>query len=288
MSGRGTSERLRYLREAIAGIEQAGGGMAPAPVRRLAFGRQEGGRQESGFSFDRLLGGLATGALYEVAPARMGDLAAATGFALGLAARFGAEAEGALIWVSDEFSAREHGAPYGPGLAAHGLDMARIVFVRAQGGQDLLWALEEALRCGAAAAVIADLGGAARLFDLVAARRITQAARGSGTPAILLHPPASFQRVMAQNGARMRFEIKARSSVIASAQTRQTVRPVPGAAHFGVRLAKPGVTAGQASGLDTELVRTIIWDHGHGYFRDALSLAASAASGARDRSAQSA
>jgi protein ImuA len=277
MSASGSPERIRFLRETLAGLEQAGGGMAAAPVRKLAFGVE-------GFSFDRLLGGLFSGALYEAAPARMGDLAAATGFALALAARFAGSHDGPILWMSDEFSARENGAPYGPGIAAHGLDAARLIFVRAQSGPDLLWAMEEALRCGAPAAIVADLGSAARSFDLVAARRLTQAARISGAPAILLHPAGAFSRAQAQNGARMRFEICARPSVL-SAQ--HSIRPVPGPAHFGVRLAKPGVEArgesGRMTGLDTELTRTIIWEHGHGFFRDALSLAVSAASGAGDR-----
>lgn len=274
MSEHGNSERIRFLRETIAGIEQAGGGLAPAARSRLAFGPS--------CSFDRALGGLFTGALYEVAPQRMGDFAAASGFALGLAAIFARAQSGALIWIADEFSAREYGAPYGPGLAAHGLDMARLVLVRCTGAQDVLWALEEALRGGAPAAVFADLGGAARLFDLVAARRIALAARGGGAPAILLHPPGAFQRALAQNGARMRFEVTARLSV---APESAGVRPTPGAAHFGVRFAKPGVEAGRVSGLDTEKIRTIIWEHEHGFFRDALSLASSADSGAGERRA---
>ncbi|MDB5543452.1 MAG: uncharacterized protein JWO64_601 [Hyphomicrobiales bacterium] len=281
MSASGSSERIRFLRETLAGLEQSGGGMAggglaTTPVRKLAFGREP-------CALDRLLGGLFSGALYEAAPARMGDLASATGFALALAARFAASHDGPILWMSDEFSARENGAPYGPGIAAHGLDAARLVFVRAQGGMDLLWAVEEALRCAAPAAIVADLGSAARHFDLVAARRLTQAARTSGATAILLHPAGAFGRAQAQNGARMRFEICARPSVLPT----QNIRPVPGPAHFGVRLAKPGVEArgesGRMTGLDTDLTRTIIWDHGHGFFRDALSLAVSAASGAGDR-----
>jgi protein ImuA len=277
MSASGSSDRIRTLRETLAGLEQAGGGMAPAPVRTLAFG------QES-CTLDRLLGGLFSGALYEAAPARMGDLAAATGFALALAVRFAASHDGPILWMSDEFSLRENGAPYGPGVAAHGLDVARLVFVRAQSGPDLLWAMEEALRCGAACAIVADLGSAARAFDLVAARRLTQAARTSGTPAILLHPAGAFSRPQAQNGARMRFEITARPSVL---PVQHIIRPVPGPAHVGVRLAKPGIEArsepGRMTGLDTDITRTLIWDHRHGTFRDPLSLAASAASGAGDR-----
>jgi hypothetical protein len=124
MSASGSSDRIRTLRETLAGLEQAGGGMAAAPVRTLAFG------QES-CTLDRLLGGLFSGALYEAAPARMGDLAAATGFALALAVRFAASHDGPILWMSDEFSLRENGAPYGPGVAAHGLDVRMPLFDRA-------------------------------------------------------------------------------------------------------------------------------------------------------------
>ena len=40
---------------------------------------------------------------------------------------------------------------YGPGLAAHGLDPARLVLVAARRDEDILWAVEEGLRTGAAA-----------------------------------------------------------------------------------------------------------------------------------------
>lgn len=193
MSGNGSADRIRFLRERIAGLERAGGAAGPAPLRHHAFGREG-----AACALDRALGGLVSGALYEAAPARMGDNAAATGFALALASRLAACDEAPVIFISDEFSTRETGAPYGPGLAAHGLDLSRLLFVRSMGAQDLLWALEESLRAGAAACVVADLGSAARGFDLVAARRITLAARMSGTSAVLIHPPASFNKPMAQ------------------------------------------------------------------------------------------
>ncbi len=268
MSGNGSADRIRFLRERIAGLERAGGAAGPAPLRHHAFGREG-----AACALDRALGGLVSGALYEAAPARMGDNAAATGFALALASRLAACDEAPVIFISDEFSTRETGAPYGPGLAAHGLDLSRLLFVRSMGAQDLLWALEESLRAGAAACVVADLGSAARGFDLVAARRITLAARMSGTSAVLIHPPASFNKPMAQNGARMRFEIRNARS----AEPHACLRPVPGPAHISIRFAKSVMEAGQMRGIDTDIFRTLIWDHQYGFFRDALSLAASAA-----------
>ncbi len=266
MSATGSSDRIRFLRETLAGLEQAGGSLASpaASARACAFGALD---QPCGL--DRALGGLFSDALYEVAPARMNDGAAACGFAAGLAQRFAATSPGALIFISDEFSTRENGAPYGLGLAAHGLDLARLLYVRTIGAQDLLWASEESLRAGAAACVLIDLGSAAHAFDLVAARRLTLAARMSGTPAVLLHSPTAFQKQQAQNGARMRFEIRSTHS----AEPHKERRPIPGLAHLAVRFAKAGVSAGRLTGLDTDQFRTFIWDHQNGCFKDNLSLA---------------
>jgi len=44
--------------------------------------------------------------------------------------------------------------PYAPALAAAGLDLARIVIVRAGDGADTLWAMEQALGSGSCSAVI--------------------------------------------------------------------------------------------------------------------------------------
>jgi cell division inhibitor SulA/protein ImuA len=45
--------------------------------------------------------------------------------------------------------------PYAPALAVAGLDLARIVIVRAGDGADTLWAMEQALGSGSCSAVIA-------------------------------------------------------------------------------------------------------------------------------------
>jgi hypothetical protein len=45
--------------------------------------------------------------------------------------------------------------PYAPALAAAGIDLSRLLLVRAAGTADTLWAMEEALRSGACGAVLA-------------------------------------------------------------------------------------------------------------------------------------
>jgi cell division inhibitor SulA/protein ImuA len=74
--------------------------------------------------------------------------------------------------------------PYAPALADAGLDPARMLVVRPRAGSDRLWAMEQALRSGACAAVLGWAGTA----DGTALRRLKLAAEEGGTPAFLLRP----------------------------------------------------------------------------------------------------
>jgi protein ImuA len=129
-------------------------------------------------------GGLARGALHEIAAAGEPHVAATAGFALGLAPS-GAR----LVWIAEDMALAESGAPYGPGLEAFGLRPERLLTVAAAQARDLMWAMEEALRCRAVDAVIGELRHGA--IDPVAVRRLSLAAGTSGSLALLLRatPP---------------------------------------------------------------------------------------------------
>jgi protein ImuA len=73
----------------------------------------------------------------------------------------------------------------GHGLFRLGLDPARLLLVEAKATVDVLWALEQGLRCGALAAVVGD----GVTPDAIAARRLQLAAEEGRVPALLL-PPA--------------------------------------------------------------------------------------------------
>ena len=62
-----------------------------------------------------------------------------------------------VVWIADELTLAEHGAPYGPGLDATGLAPERLITVTAARGRDVLWAMEEALRCRAIGLVIGEI-----------------------------------------------------------------------------------------------------------------------------------
>jgi protein ImuA len=131
-------------------------------------------------------GGLKRGALHEMRHDEPGDAPAATGFALACVARLGDGGSRPWMWVRQDLAGRETGEPYGPGLAALGLDPSRLVILAAADARDVLRAAEEGVRCAALAAVLVEPWGDPRALDLTALRRLALAAEESGVPVLLL------------------------------------------------------------------------------------------------------
>lgn len=129
-------------------------------------------------------GGLARGALHEIAAAGEPHLPTAAGFAAAAAGLAAASHRQSLVWIAEDMALAESGALYGPGLDAFGLAPERLVTVAAIHRRDLLWAMEEALRCRSVAAVIGEVRGGT--IDGVAVRRLSLAAAESGALALLL------------------------------------------------------------------------------------------------------
>ena len=161
---------------------------------------------------DKVLGGgLMRGALHEVAPVAEGDATAAAGFCAGILARaLSLEKRKPVLWVRHEFATFEDGAPYGPGLAAFGLDPARVIFVLAANRKEVCEAMEQALRSGTLLAVLGELRGATKL-DLRASRRMSLAAGHGGTLALLLRL-GSGEQLRAPVSAATRWRIRALAS----------------------------------------------------------------------------
>lgn len=125
-------------------------------------------------------GGLALGTLHEVAAegleAETGALTAA--FAAVLLARLLARPGEArpAIWIARAADL------YPPGLAAYGIDPARLLLVQSGGDALTLAAAEAALRDGAAAVVVAETGA----FPRLAGRRLRLAAEARGSIGLVL------------------------------------------------------------------------------------------------------
>jgi len=216
-------------------------------------------------AIDTMLGGgLMRGALHEISAPAETHTAAATGFALGLAALGGATratrtpsprrgegwGEGVLpsplpapphptsrslssgrasrgpagsvdlsplgrgekrsvLWIAEEMARAESGAPHGAGLDAFGLAPERLLTVTVSHRRDLLWGMEEALRCRAVGVVIGEMRPGK--IDEIAVRRLSLAAGESGALALLLRAAPAAD----SSTAATRWIVGAASSAIA-------------------------------------------------------------------------
>jgi protein ImuA len=157
-------------------------------------------------------GGLAFGAVHEIAPATEADTPTAFGFLVSLLARVPGRLPLLLVLSSRKLA--RCGAPHGHGLAGLGLDPARLILVETANEDDALWATEEAVRARGPSAVAGALG---RRLDLKASQRLSHAARDAGVPLFLLRPEdrpsvptaATRWRIGAARGARDRFGLLA-------------------------------------------------------------------------------
>ena len=132
-------------------------------------------------------GGLPLGGLHEIEGGRAEwDDGAATGFCAGLLVRLldAAPEPGTgrgrgnkpVLWISPWRDL------YAPGLKAFGLDPGRLIQVHAGGEADVLWAMEEGLRCARLAAVVGEID----TLERGPGRRLQLAAEAGGVTAFAL------------------------------------------------------------------------------------------------------
>lgn len=172
--------RGRALADLRGQIERIETSQAAHRLDRVALGHNE--------ADSALQGGLARAAIHEVfCEGRQGT--AATGFVTALAGRVIARRP--LLWVRQDFSELEAGALSMSGLAELGLDPRRVVTVRAADVEAALRTTADALACDALGAVVLELWGETKQFDLVASRKLTLAAQASGATGLLLRMAAT-------------------------------------------------------------------------------------------------
>lgn len=166
---------LATLRKTLAGLETIG----RPDADRAVLGHAE---------VDAILhGGLMRGALHEVfADGRFS--ATATGFVAGLANR--AADRRAVLWIRQDFAAREAGDLAMAGFAELGLDPRRIVVVRVKNAGMALRVAADGVACSAVGAVVTEIWGETKAFDLVASRKLTLASGASGVTCLMLRMAA--------------------------------------------------------------------------------------------------
>ena len=125
-------------------------------------------------------GGWPAGALTEILPAHegIGELRL-LGPALAELSRRGLR----LAWVAPPH------LPYAPALAAAGIDIAKLIIVRAASRKETLWAAEQALATNACGAVLAWLLVRPEGAKYAELRRLQIAAEGGRAPVFLFRPP---------------------------------------------------------------------------------------------------
>ena len=134
---------------------------------------------------DEALGGGLIPGSHQAAGEDAADGAAALGFAAAMMARALEAQPGARgLLVRSGEAAREDGVVHGPGLQALGLNPDRVGVVSVRTGAEALRVVDEALKSGAVAAVLAALWDEPRL-DLSVTRRFNLSAARHGSLAIL-------------------------------------------------------------------------------------------------------
>ena len=193
----GRAAGLAALRDQVRRLEQgagAGRARAVAPLGLAALDDALPG------------GGLPLGALHEIEGERAEwDDGVTLGFCLALLARreVAFPDAGKVLWISRQ------GDLYPPALAGQGLDPGRFLLVRAKSDAEVLWAMEEGLRCRRLAAVVGEVEG----LDRLAGRRLQLAAEAIGITAFALHRRfRPLRQGRAASAALSRWRVTAASS----------------------------------------------------------------------------
>lgn len=153
---------------------------------------------------------------------------APTGFAL---AQFHGSSK-PLLWIQDRVSRREAGRPYLAGLHP----ITDIIHVDASRAIDVLWAMEEGLRCSDLCGVIGEIWGDPQALDFTATKRLALRAEANNVPAWLIRRAAQPNL----SAARERWTVSSLPSMAAPYDNRAPGQPLWQADLFRARWRTPG------------------------------------------------
>jgi protein ImuA len=160
-------ELIRGLQQQILSMQ---GMKGPLEEERFNFGL---GPLELAFPGHR----FPTGAIHEFLSNTNENAAATTGFIAGLAGSLMQQGDGACLWISAKRTV------FPPALKMFGIDPDRVIFIDSTREKDLLWAVEEALKCGALAAVVGEL----KEISFTESRRLQLAVEQSRVTGLMHH-----------------------------------------------------------------------------------------------------
>lgn len=128
-----------------------------------------------------------TGAMHEFYSLNEEDLSATSGFMAVLLGKL-MQNNGACIWIGSATTL------FPPALNFFGIEPHRMIFINPKKQKDILWCLEEALKCEPLAAVVGEL----KEIDFTASRRLQLAVeKSSVTGFILRHQPRQLNTIAA-------------------------------------------------------------------------------------------
>lgn len=116
-----------------------------------------------------------TGAIHEFISAKPEQAAANGGFISGILKNL-MQHGGACLWIS------MHRTLFPPSLKIFGVEPDQLIFIDLKRERDILWAMEEALKCKGLAAVVGELGG----INFTQTRRLQLAAEQSRVTGFVL------------------------------------------------------------------------------------------------------
>jgi protein ImuA len=113
-------------------------------------------------------GSFPVGAVHEFLSTQLEDIAPTSGFIAGLLSSL-IKSNGIALWISSSRTL------FPPALKSFGISPDRFIFIDLKKEKDVLWTMEEALKCGALTAVIGEM----REIDFTASRRLQLAVEQS-------------------------------------------------------------------------------------------------------------
>lgn len=115
------------------------------------------------------------GVIHELISQRQEEVAATSGFVTGLLSTIMGES-GTSIWISSSRNI------FPIALKAFGVDPDRFIFIDLKKEKDVVWVMDEALKCGAVSAVVGEIGE----IDFKTSRRFQLDAESSGVTGFIV------------------------------------------------------------------------------------------------------
>lgn len=168
------------------------------------------------------------------------------------------EKEAPILWVQDRVTRLESGAPYLHGLPVR-LHKTALIQVSVSRAQDVLWALEEGLRCESLRAVIGEIWGDPKALSFTATKRLVMRSEASNLPCWLVRRGATAN--------------------LSAARDRWRLKSLPSNAHPHDQHA-PGDPRWQAELFRTRRGKPATWEVHYERAADRLNLVAPSVDGA--------